>query len=278
MTVVLGIDAAWTASEPSGVALVVTGDGKSECRAVAPSYSEFLDPASGGSTAWSGHRFAGSLPDVSRLLEAARIIVGRSVDLVAIDMPVSKVSFDSRRCADDHVSKEFGSRWCAAHTPGAARPGRLGAELTEAFRREGYGVIAAGDTLSGGRGLIEVYPHTALLSLLRRSHRVTYKVSKSSKYWPRRAASERISLLLQQFGEIVGALEETLGRLPLKLPEEGTVGSLARLKPYEDALDALVSAWMGLEYLAGRATALGDEQAAVWVPTDVVLNRELRMG
>ncbi len=78
--------------------------------------------------------------------------------------------------------------------------------------------------------------------------------------------------------EIVGALEETLGRLPLKLPEEGTVGSLARLKPYEDALDALVSAWMGLEYLAGRATALGDEQAAVWVPTDVVLNRELRMG
>jgi predicted RNase H-like nuclease len=64
----------------------------------------------------------------------------------------------------------------------------------------------------------------------------------------------------------------------LKLPEEGTVGSLARLKPYEDALDALVSAWIGLEYLAGRATALGDEQAAVWVPTDVVLNRELRMG
>jgi predicted RNase H-like nuclease len=278
MTLVLGIDAAWTASEPSGVALVGTQNGTPSCLAVAPSYAEFLAQAAGSSTVWSTARFAGCLPDIAHVLAAARIIAGQPVDLVAIDMPVSKQSFCSRRPADDRISKEFGSRWCAAHTPSAARPGRLGADLTAAFLQEGYSVHAVGDAWSGMQGLIEVYPHTALLSLLRRSKRVPYKVSKSARYWPGNAVPERISLLLQQFREILDALEQRLGRLPLELPREGTVGNLSRLKPYEDALDALVCAWMGLEYSAGRATALGDMHAAVWCPVDVVLNGDVRAG
>jgi predicted RNase H-like nuclease len=278
MTLVLGIDAAWTATEPSGVALVVTQNGTPSCLAVAPSYAEFSAQAAGGATGWSAAGFAGCLPDIAHLLAAARRIAGQPVDLVAIDMPVSKQSFCSRRPADDHVSQEFGSRWCAAHTPSAARPGRLGLDLTAAFLQEGYGVQAAGDAWSGTQGLIEVYPHTALLSLLSRSKRVPYKVSKSSRYWPGKTVPEKISLLLQEFREILDALERRLGKLPLELPREGTVGKLSRLKPYEDALDALVSAWMGLEYLAGRATALGDAHAAVWCPTDVVLSGDVRAG
>ncbi len=40
----------------------------------------------------------------------------------------------------------------------------------------------------------------------------------------------------------------------------------ARLKRYEDALDALVRAWVGIEYLAGRTRAFGDADAAIWTP------------
>ena len=44
MTTVLGIDAAWTAKNPSGVALVSRQGGQWMCRGLAPSY---LDDADG---------------------------------------------------------------------------------------------------------------------------------------------------------------------------------------------------------------------------------------
>lgn len=40
----------------------------------------------------------------------------------------------------------------------------------------------------------------------------------------------------------------------------------AGLERHEDALDALVCAWVGTEHLAGRTAALGDAEAAIWTP------------
>jgi hypothetical protein len=42
------------------------------------------------------------------------------------------------------------------------------------------------------------------------------------------------------------------------------------LKRYEDTLDALVCAWLGFRFLAGKTLPLGDETAAIWCPWDVV--------
>ncbi|MDW7774366.1 MAG: hypothetical protein SCH71_15885 [Desulfobulbaceae bacterium] len=42
------------------------------------------------------------------------------------------------------------------------------------------------------------------------------------------------------------------------------------LKRYEDALDALVCAWVGVKFLEGETQPLGDETAAIWCPRDVV--------
>tara|TARA_B100002003_G_scaffold148670_1_gene137814 strand:+ start:724 stop:861 length:138 start_codon:yes stop_codon:yes gene_type:complete len=42
--------------------------------------------------------------------------------------------------------------------------------------------------------------------------------------------------------------------------------SLAGLKTYEDGIDALVCAWVGIEYLRGAATPYGDDDAAIWIP------------
>lgn len=44
--------------------------------------------------------------------------------------------------------------------------------------------------------------------------------------------------------------------------------SLSSLKRYEDALDALVCAWVGIKFMEGHALALGDDRCAVWVPSD----------
>lgn len=60
MTVVLGIDAAWTTTEPSGVAVAARTDAGWRVCGVAPSYDAFLALADRSAVDWGG-RFRGSL-------------------------------------------------------------------------------------------------------------------------------------------------------------------------------------------------------------------------
>lgn len=47
----------------------------------------------------------------------------------------------------------------------------------------------------------------------------------------------------------------------IRLPHPNDVKTLSALKPFEDALDALVCCWVGGAFLAGTAYSLGDETA-----------------
>jgi len=86
--------------------------------------------------------------------------------------------------------------------------------------------------------------------------------------WPDLPVSARIVALLEIFRTIHSRLECELGPLPFGIPPTGA--ALSDLKRYEDALDAVVSAWMGTLYLEGKATPLGNGEAAVWVPSDTI--------
>lgn len=77
---------------------------------------------------------------------------------------------------------------------------------------------------------------------------------------------ERVALLFAVYEEILGALASHIRGVALPLPKVHEVGSLASLKKYEDALDALVCAWSGMCFLEGTAHAYGDATAAVWIP------------
>ena len=110
----------------------------------------------------------------------------------------------------------------------------------------------------------------ALLSLLKKDRRVPYKISKSNKYWPGTDIPTRKKNLLAQFNAIHQALSLVFQPLDLVLPELKDVPSLSFLKRYEDALDALICAWVGVQFLKGKAVPLGDSTAAVWCPEDVV--------
>ena len=270
MRSVLGIDAAWTKSEPSGVALVIEHDAGWICKAVAPSYDAFIALAEGTVAAnWAEKSYPGSVPDVPRLLEAAKRLAGVPVNLVAVDMPIALSPFSGRRLADDEVSRAFGRRKCSTHSPSADRPGQLGEELRKELAAVDYR-LKTSSMLSPLRSLIEVYPHPALLSLLEREERVRYKVSKSRKYWRVESVPTRIRNLLSEFTAIYTALTQKLGSLPFILPNSQDIKHLSSLKRYEDALDALVCAWVGIEHLHGRTTPLGDETSAIWCPTDVI--------
>ena len=270
MTVILAIDAAWTKTEPSGVALVASNGAGWRCFAVAPSYDAFLALASDVPVDWTRSRFPGSAPDIPRLLEAARSLAAAPVDLVTVDMPIAKEGFTTRRIADDQISKTFGSRWCSAHTPSSIRPGPLGAALSAAFADAGFPIATTATEPPLLKRLIEVYPHPALLALLKRPSRVPYKVSKAGRYWKDSNKAQRISLLLSEFQNIYNALVKVFGPIALPLPAADSISSLSVLKRYEDTLDALVCAWVGVLYMQGAAVPLGDDKAAIWCPKDAV--------
>ncbi len=272
MKAILEIDAAWTANNPSGVALVRGKGKKWQCLAVAPSYESFVALADDGQVNWQKKEFKGSHPDVSRLLVAAEKLAGKPVDLVAIDMPVSRKKITSRREADDQISREFGDRNCGAHSPSPARPGTLGEDLTRAFKSSGFNLVT--DIIEkpseAGKVLIEVYPHPALLSLLQADQRVQYKVSKSLSYWQEASVPKRINNLLEIYQAILEKLSERFSGLGELIRFDREITCLAHLKKYEDALDALICAWVGVEFLGGRVIPLGDDTAAIWCPADVV--------
>jgi len=82
---VLGIDAAWTATQPSGVALVVEGRAGWKLTSVSPSYSQFIAAADGRV---ADSRPNGSVPDVQALLAACQRLHSVKPDIVAVDMPL----------------------------------------------------------------------------------------------------------------------------------------------------------------------------------------------
>ncbi len=266
---ILGIDAAWTAHQPSGIALVQRTNAGWSCLALAPSYETFIAQASG--QVWDAQQKAsGSRPDPQVLLRTSKQLAEEEVSCVAVDMPLATTPITSRRRADTAISSRFGPRGCAVHSPSAERPGAIADQLRADFAALGYPLHTSGSE-QATPALIEVYPHVALLALLNRNYRVPYKVSRSGQYWKAEQLSrtERIERLLDQFREIKTGLDAHIRGIPEFIPEPSEVTTLASLKPVEDMLDGLICAWVGIEYLEGRTVGLGDHTAAIWIPNDL---------
>jgi predicted RNase H-like nuclease len=124
------------------------------------------------------------------------------------------------------------------------------------------------------RSLLEVFPHAAVLALLGSGYRVPYKAARAARYWPEASPAERRGRLLRTWRRILRALRARISGIELPLPR--VAPAHGRMKRLEDALDALVCAWVGIEFLAGRARAFGDAEAAVWAPVSPKMTRDAR--
>ncbi|EHA63578.1 DUF429 domain-containing protein [Synechococcus sp. WH 8016] len=266
---VLGIDAAWTARQPSGVALAKNTATGWSCLAIAPSYAAFIDQASGQS--WDPEQKAtGSRPDPTALLQASQQLAATEVSCVSVDMPLATTPITSRRAADTAISSRFGPKGCAVHSPSAKRPGAIADQLRADFAALGYPLHTNGNE-QAAPALIECYPHVALLALLKRDYRVPYKVSRSGQYWKaeKLTRTERIERLQGQFQAIRTGLEAHISGIPDFIPAPSEVTTLASLKPVENMLNGLICAWIGIEHLSDRTFGLGDDTATIWIPKEV---------
>jgi predicted RNase H-like nuclease len=254
---VVGIDAAWTPHNPSGVALLRFDGRRLEAMAAAPSYEAFLR----GAFDWRERPNAG-LCDVGALLQAAP-----RVACVAVDMALSPEPITRRREADRLVSRAFGRYGCATHSPSAKRPGKVSDDLRRAFEERGFRLrTPSGRT--GARSLIEVYPHAALIRLMRADRRIPYKLARAGKYYPNESPAGRRTRLLRTWERIVAALKAEIPNIGDFLPTGLAGFRPSRLKAVEDTLDALICAWVGSEFVRGRADAYGDANGTIWIPRD----------
>ena len=261
MYAILGIDAAWTTAQPSGVAIVVRDQDKWRLRTVAPSYTAFLDETFATDAVPVKHR--GASVEAAALLTRANALAGCEIDLVAIDMPLSKDPITARRISDNLVSSAYGARHCATHTPSALRPGRISDDIRLGFARAGYDLLTDEVTTPG---LIEVYPHPALVELSRAERRLPYKFAKVRKYWPDETPAVRRIKLMEAWQGIIQRLDAEIGGVAtaMKMPSSSAKGW--ELKAFEDMMDAIVCAWIGITVLEGRAMAYGDSRSAIWIP------------
>ena len=189
LRIALGIDAAWTATEPSGVALAQESADGWRLLAVESSYARFRERAAGREPQAAPR---GEPPDVVSLLDACRRLAGRAPDMVAVDMPMALTPIVGRRTSDLAISRAFGAAKAATHSPSALRPGRLSDEFRANFALGGYKLCTADGMRTPG--LMEVYPHVALLRLTGDKVRLTYKAGKTFIYWPQTTLDERRTL------------------------------------------------------------------------------------
>lgn len=261
MTAVLGIDAAWTATQPSGVALVENSGSFWRLVAVAASYLNFTN---GGERPINEQdRPFPSVIDLRTTLDAGASKIGGSIDLIAIDMPLARTAIIARRNADNAVSRAYGARKCGTHTPSAIRPGSISDAIREACEASCYPLLTKAISTPG---LIEVYPHPALVELTGAIERLPYKVAKSRSYWRSETPMNRRIRLLDQWTTIVSALEKEVAGVSAMFPVPQHTAATWELKAFEDALDAVICAWVGICVLENRAIPYGDDDAAIWIP------------
>ena len=250
--VVLGIDAAWTTKNPSGVALIAgTGSTWRLC-ASSESYSAFTGLPAVREQSWP-----------ASLLRSAEERAGQRVDLVTIDMPLAHGPIVARRMSDDAVSGQYGARWCGTHSPNAERPGAISDNLTRDFATEGY--LLKTRTLETP-AVIEVYPHPALLELMSAPMRLPYKVGKQKTYWKEASPAERRQRLVEQWTAIVDVIDMRIAGVRTGLEIPLADAPTRTLKSFEDQLDAIICAWVGACALTGHARPWGDNHSAIWIP------------
>lgn len=255
MRPILGIDAAWTAAQPSGVALLVQTSCGWQLAKVEPSYEQFLEIAE--------RQVLSETSLAEALLDRTTALTGETPALVAIDMPLSLSPIFARRASDDAVSRAYGAKHCSTHTPSTERPGSLSDRLRQDFAQSGFALRTA-DSHDGK--LCEVYPHPALVELVDAPRRLPYKLGKIASYWPDLSQAERRVRLIEEWAKIVAALDAKISGVANHLTLPSASAPRTELKAFEDMLDAVVCAWVGTCVLDGRAKPFGDADSAIWIP------------
>lgn len=129
----LGIDAAWTNKQPSGVCLLKSiGENQCEIIRLGRSYTEFES----GRIDWN-QKVANPIANLSEVLRTCSYLDALP-DCIAVDMPIASYHIKSRRECETAISKEYGRKGASTHNPNENRPGLISVELYNCMTENGY--------------------------------------------------------------------------------------------------------------------------------------------
>ncbi|MDS7598336.1 DUF429 domain-containing protein [Agrobacterium tumefaciens] len=205
MTTILGIDAAWTSGQPSGVALVSSTASSWRLIFAGSSCGHRLDRGKGDRI--PGSRPLGAVAEAAAHVVVAEEIAESPVNLVAVDMLLSLVPITARRVSDNLISAAFGARHCSSHTPSAIRPGKIIDDLRGGFERCGYRQLTKEVAVPY---LLEIYPHPSLVELMSAEKRLPCKQGKVRNCWPSETPAGRGIELFETWLAIIHGLEQEI--------------------------------------------------------------------
>ena len=256
---ILGIDAAWTINKPSGVCLLSDDSFKCEIIRLSSSYDNFIKNQEDGA------KPIGTVLELDDLLFSC----DEYVDCIAVDMPVSHNRITGRRSCEEKVSKKYGNKGAATHSPTSDRSGDISVDFVKQAEKMGYKLSLKNDVVEEN-ALIEVYPHASVIEYMDLNYRLTYKVDKKNQYkkWKHLEPKERTVKLIENLNKLIDHLQLRIinvsDYLPMLNPEEEY--NIWELKSYEDRIDAAFCALTGLNYITGNITGYGDIDGTIWVP------------
>lgn len=262
--VVLGIDAAWTETQPSGVCLLKDDSYECVILKLSSSYDGFIKGDDSIKL-----KPLGSKPEIDNLINACN---GETIDCIAIDMPLSNQLIEGRRSSERTISSAYGGKGAATHSPTSERPGKISLDLVNDFKEVGYKLSLANDVIREN-ALIEVYPHASIIEYLELDYRLPYKVGKKNSYkaWKHLLPEERtkkiitnLNMLIERLGRSVSNVSDFIPILDI---EEDY--NIWQLKAYEDMIDALICALTGLSYVTGNIRGYGEKDGTIWVPNKI---------
>ena len=182
--------------------------------------------------------------------------------VVAADLPLALGGVKGWRNADLETTRAFSRFGCPVHSPTAARPGEWGERMVEVLAERDYHLALSNPC--GDQVFAEVYPHTVLLDIYRRTRRLPYKAGRSKQYWPEMAREARVEKLLHTYRGIWGRLGEAWALPPF--PDTAESPRMKDLKRLEDLTDALVCLHAARAVREGVYRPYGDQTAAIWNP------------
>jgi predicted RNase H-like nuclease len=115
------------------------------------------------------------------------------------------------------------------------------AGIREGFEDTGYPLLTKQTGAIKLPGVIEIYPHPALVQLFDARKRLPYKASKFRSYWPEAFPADRRTRLYSQWREIAARLEREIAGVEAVLPPLEATSKAWEIKAYEDTLDAIVA-------------------------------------
>ena len=225
----VGIDLAWSARNPSGVAAL----------RLAPD---------GGRAALVQPLPAVPLYSDDEIIAYLGPFIRDGVVLIGIDAPLTVPNHSGRRPGDAALTRAFARFHAGAHPANRARLEAYngGVVRGEALVARLAGLGIAHDPMleprQSTRQVFEVYPHPAMIALFGLDHILKYKARKGLSPADRRAAFRAYQNHLRDLSRTEPALDLPQALLdPTHLAKRG-----GALKCYEDQLDAVLCAYVAL--------------------------------